>query len=644
VHRRLFFAVVALFLFTVAACGQQATRDPKKEKVITDELAATAPGAVETFERATAAMDNRDSEHAAQLYSQVIAQAPVFTPALRRLGFCLAALGNTDQAVTLLKKAVTIERSPENLISLAQIMAYPNDKTQGSEPDKEIALALAKEANELDHSSDDPRYATLMAQMALDTKREAEFRQATDILVRKYPGQMATHYYSAIRFAMDQNWIASEDEIKKAERLGLPPQTAQAILNSGIHTRALVWRCIHYAAYLLAAWASGLLLLFLAGKIFSKMTLRFIEKLDPASATSAPTAALRRYYRKLINIAGTYYYVSIPFVIFLVLAVSSGIVYGFLALGEVPIKLVAVIAIGAIITVYKMVHSLFVRVNAEEPGRSLKPEEAPGLWNLTREVAEKLGTRPLDDIRVAPGTEMAVYERGTIRERRNDMGRRTLIMGLGLVPGFDQNSFRAVLAHEYGHLSHRDTAGGDVALRVNQDMLKFAHAMARARQAVWWNIGFQFLRLYHFLFRRISHGATRLQEVLADRAAARLYGPQPFEEGLRHVVRRQIEFNHFASKEISAALSAGRSLQNVYALEAPPDKDIDESVDRALNRETSEDDTHPSPVDRFRLVSRITCQGQAASSGPLWDLFANPQAMTTEMNSKIENLVKGRSA
>ena len=101
---------------------------------------------------------------------------------------------------------------------------------------------------------------------------------------------------------------------------------------------------------------------------------------------------------------------------------------------------------------------------------------------------------------------MAVYERGNRRERRSDLGRRVLVMGLGLVPGFGQNAFRAVLAHEYGHLSHRDTAGGEVALRVNQDMIKFAYAMAHAGQAVWWNIAFQFLLFYHFLFRRISHG------------------------------------------------------------------------------------------------------------------------------------------
>lgn len=58
------------------------------------------------------------------------------------------------------------------------------------------------------------------------------------------------------------------------------------------------------------------------------------------------------------------------------------------------------------------------------------------------------------------------------------------------------------------------------------------------------------LRVYHFLFRRISHGATRLQEVLADRVAVRNYGAAAFEEGLGHVVRRQVEFDDIAYHEL----------------------------------------------------------------------------------------------
>lgn len=640
-HQRFFFALAAAILFTAVVHGQQSVRNPKKEQQICDKLAAVAPGAVEAFQRATAAMDERDYSQAAQLYREVIKQAPAFSPATRRLGLSMAGLGQTEDALALLENAVKIERSPENLISLAEVLAYPGEKKQATDEQKEMALAFAKEASERDQSSDDSSYALLTAQIALELKHEAEFRQATEILVRKYPDQMATHYCNAIRLAMDGSWIRAEDEIKKAERLGLPAQTAQAFLASGVHTRAAAWRWVYRGLYLLVAWVCGLFTLFVAGKVFSKLTLRFIERADLDSSASGAEAVLRRYYRRLINVAGMYYYVSIPFVIFLVLAVAGSIVYGFLALGQVPIKLVVILVVGAIVTVYKMLHSLFVRVSSKEPGRSLTPEEAPGLWSLTREVAENLGTRPLDDIRIAPGTEMAVYERGSYRDRRKDLGQRTLVVGLGLLPGFDQTPFRAVLAHEYGHLSHRDTAGGDVAMRVNQDMMKFAYAMARAGQAVWWNIAFQFLRIYHFLFRRISYGATRLQEVLADRAAAGLYGSQSFEEGLRHVVRRQIEFHHFAGKEIQKAVESGRALQNLYALEIQSEKMLEDQIDHAINRATSEDDTHPSPVERFRLVSRVICQSAPTSSGPMWDLFADREAITGEMSSQIEKIAKG---
>jgi tetratricopeptide (TPR) repeat protein len=639
---KLFGAIATLVLLAAVVFGQTVVRNPKKEQPIAEQLALRAPAAVDTFQRATVAMDKRDYQQSAKLYREVLEQAPGFTPAMRRLGFSLAGMGKVDDAVALLESAVKTERSPENLISLAELLAFPGEQKQGTPEQQAKAFDLAKEAAARNEDSGDSSYLELTTQLALNLRQEQDFRSFTDLLVRKFPDHMSTHYYNAIRCAMDQNWIAAEDEIKKAEHMGLPAQAVQAFLDSGVHTRAEAWRWSYYVLYLLTGWACGLLLLFVAGKVFSKLTLRFIESADLNSTISRGERVLRRYYRGLINVAGSYYYISIPFVIFLVLAVTAAIVYGFLTLGRIPIKLVAILVMGAILTIYKMIHSLFVRVGSTEPGRSLNTEEAPGLWILTREVAEKLGTRPLDAIRIVPGTEMAVYERGTYRDRRRGLGKRTLIIGVGLIPGFDQNPFRAVLAHEYGHLAHSDTAGGDVALRVNQDMMKFAIAMAQAGQAVWWNVGFQFLRVYHFLFRRISHGATRLQEILADRAAARLYGPLHFKEGLRHVVRRQIEFKDMAEREIGEALRTGRALQNIYALEMPPGRSFEATVDQAINRPTSEDDTHPSPADRFRLVSRVVCETQPDPSGPMWALFADRDAITREMNLRVENMVKAR--
>ena len=439
-HAKLFLGLAALLLLS-GLLNSQTTRNPAKEQVICDQLAAIAPQAVETFKQATAAMDKRDYANAAPLFREVLKQAPQFTPAMRRLGFSVAGLGQADEGLALMQNAVKIERSPENLSSLAETLAYPAPNKEGSLQQKEAALLLAKEAMMREQNSDDPSYPLLVAQLALDLKHDAEFRQATETLASKYPNLMASHYLNAIRNALDENWVKAEDEIKQAGRMGLPAQTVQRFLDAGVHTRATAWRWGYYVAYLLAAWALGLFVLFLSGKLFSKLTLRFIENADVNATVTPAETRLRRYYRRLIAIAGTYYYISQPIVMFLVIAVTAAIVYGFLVLGHIPVKLVILLVLGAIVTVYKMIHSLFVKVSSEEPGRALTEAEAPGLWKLTREVAEKLETRPLDAIRVVPGTEMAVYERGSYRDRRKGLGTRTLIMGLGLIPGFDQNPF-----------------------------------------------------------------------------------------------------------------------------------------------------------------------------------------------------------
>jgi Zn-dependent protease with chaperone function len=645
---RFVVAFLAFLLLCASSFGQQrgrVSRNAKSEQAIRDQLAAIAPQAVGAFQRATSAMDTEDYQTAVPLYQQVLQQAPLFTPAMRRLGASLSATGKTQEGLDYCQRAVQIERSPENLASLSQLLAYPTPSQHGSQSQMQTAFSLAKEAVDKYSGEDDASYLSLLARLALNTEHVADFRHASDILARKHPELIATHYFNAIRLAMDENWIGSQDEIRAAERLGMPREAAEAMLSSsGIHRRAIIARCWRYAPWVIGAWIVGLLLLYVLGKVLSSLTLRFIESADPNASVSRNEALLRACYRRLINVAGSFYYVSLPFVIVLVLGLSGGIIYAILMAGYIPVKLIAILGIGAIVTIYKMVQALFVRVDPSQPGRELRREEAPDFWNLTREVAGKLGTRPLDQIRVTPGTEMAVYEQGTRKERRNDKGTRTLLMGIGLLPSFNQDSFRAVLTHEYGHLCHRDTAGGDVALRVNQDIRNFAIAMIVSRQAVPWNVAFQFLRVYHFLFRRISYGATRLQEVLADRAAARLYGASAFEEGLRHIVRRQIEFHSIAMNEVKLFREGAAGFRNIYTLPNQPETSVEEAIDKALHRVTSEDDTHPSPVDRFRLVRNVRCDTSQPANKPMWDLFPNPESLTQEMTSQIENKVKTQLA
>lgn len=643
------FPTIVLLITLITACtpllSQQNTRDMSKEATLWSELELLAPGMSEQFKAATAALDVEHYDEAARLYHEVTVAAPAFDPAWRREGLALVYMGKTAEGLALLDSALSKKRSPENLISLAQSLVHPDTgQASVSLVHKQQALNLAHEAL-ASYTGHDISYPVFLAQLALDINAENEFRTAVTVLQAQYPNEMLTHYFSSILAIMAEDWTTAEDEIRKAEQLGLSPEVVQAVLDSGVQSQATVWRWVYYTLYAIAVWIVGLLLLIVVGKIFSRVTLRSIETADPNVVLGAQEQTIRIYYRKLITVAGTYYYLSLPVVIIIVLAVAASVTYACMTAGRFPLGWLLALDIVAVVTVFKMVQTLFIREKTDDPGRTLHPDEAPGLWELTREVAATVGTRPIDEIRITVGTELAVYEKGTRTERNQDRAKRILILGIGVLNGFGQNEFRSVLAHEYGHFSHRDTAGGDIAFRVNNDMIKSAIAMAQSGVAVWWNLGFHFLRLYHFIFRRISHGAIRLQEVLADRVAVYHYGRQAFEDGLCHVIRRSTEFDYLATAEVNAAVAARRSLKNLYTLQVQEtdlegDSTIQDAVQKALNCTTTDDDTHPAPADRFRLAEKVQCKTPLPVHGTVWDLFHEREALTREMNGIIEEQVR----
>ncbi len=187
--------------------------------------------------------------------------------------------------------------------------------------------------------------------------------------------------------------MKAESEIERAEALGLPHEVAAQFLDTGIRTRARVWRYVHWVLYAAAVWALGLALLFVLGKVFSNLTMKTVDSADPEELTGSRHETLRLWYRRLINFAGLYYYISLPVVLCLVVLAVLAVFYAFTVLGRIPIKLMLILGLGALITIYQMVRSFFVKHEAEDPGRSLREEEAPGLSALAR-VGRCVGTRP----------------------------------------------------------------------------------------------------------------------------------------------------------------------------------------------------------------------------------------------------------
>ena len=141
------------------------------------------------------------------------------------------------------------------------------------------------------------------------------------------------------------------------------------------------------------------------------------------------------------------------------------------------------------------------------------------------------------------GTEVAVIERGSVGQRMRDEAKRALILGVGALEGMTRQQLRAVLAHEYGHFSNRDTAGGRLPAVVQTSLFASLVRIARGGGATFYNPAWHFVRGFHALFLRITLGASRLRELMADQFAAVVYGGQAFAGGLTHIVRRSLEFD-----------------------------------------------------------------------------------------------------
>ncbi len=633
----LFWGVLCLaWLLAGATEVLAAGRNMVKEAAIEEELGKLQPGLVESFRQARIAYDADDYATTERLLRPVVEQAPQFDAGWRRLGSAVARLGRRGEGVRLVERALGIRRTPANLASLAFLLGTSaQDDAQIPESDRRRALALLQEARALP-DGEDADILAVSAQIAFGLHEMVAAETAVRRLEALYPNEMVTHYLAAILAASQERWIKAEDEILKARELGLPAEAAQRFLDSGIHRVAFQWRAARDIGVTVAAWVLGLGALFGGGWALSRMTLRQVERSDPRVPISDGERRLRQVYRAVLNLAGVYYYISLPVVFVVVIAIAVGLVLGMLMLGHIPIYFFAVVVIGALATVWSMIRSFFIRVNNTEPGRPLSRDEAPELWRTAEAVAATVQTRPVDEIRITPGTDLCVYERGSWRERVGNRGRRVLVLGVAVLEEFKLDDFRSVLAHEYGHFANRDTAGGDVALRVRNDMIKFYVAMVQAGQNTRLNVAFHFLRLYHLLFRRISHGATRLQEVLADRVAAQAYGPAAFRGGLTHVIRRSVLFHSNANREIDAAIKAGRPLPNLYDPLPTSSGDEEKEIEKALARPTTEDDTHPGPRDRFRLIAAIPEPSEAASGGVVWTLFQDREAVVREQLALVE--------
>jgi len=447
--------------------------------------------------------------------------------------------------------------------------------------------------------------------------------------------------FGALLAANDGDFSRAEALLAHARAAGLPPSAIDALATAIDEARGPWWlRAAKGLGRALVIWIVVLLVLLGAAQALSRATLRALAT-QPIGAHVRPSELrLRKIYRAVLWVACGYYYASLPLVAVVVVVTTVGVIWGVVAAGFIAPKLFIILGILGFGSLASIARSLFLRAREEDPGLVLDLEANPKMRAVLDEVAARIGTRPVDRVFVTPFTEVAVFDRGSLGAQLRGSRDRCLILGAGVLDGMRLSAFKSVLAHEYGHFHNEDTAGGGFALAVRRSlsamtMQLIARRAASALNPAWW-----FVRGFWRAFLSISQGASRLQEVLADRWAAFAYGSDAFVEGLRHVIERSVRFNAHVNTTLDEVLKTRSALPNLYAFvpaSPAPEGDIDKAIAAAFAKKPSPFDSHPCPEDRLARV-----KGLAFGAGPApddgdeaWSLFADRAALEARMTAEV---------
>jgi Peptidase family M48 len=249
----------------------------------------------------------------------------------------------------------------------------------------------------------------------------------------------------------------------------------------------------------------------------------------------------------------------------------------------------------------------FLLVEVDPPhGRKIRPTEAPALWNELGSLRQAVQSREFSDVLVSMDFNAGVRE----LPRLGLFGwpKTILEIGLPLCLAVTPEELRAILAHEYAHISARHARSGNRVYRIHRTWANVFQHMQRpastsfsrgARALTSRFVGWYWPRLHARAFV-----LSRAQEYEADRLAAGIAGAAALTSGLWRMACLSPWLSERFWPDLFQEATHLDEPPDVFArlksaLEVPPSPDdAARWTSRGMSRVTGTDDTHPAFCDR----------------------------------------------
>jgi Zn-dependent protease with chaperone function len=260
------------------------------------------------------------------------------------------------------------------------------------------------------------------------------------------------------------------------------------------------------------------------------------------------------------------------------------------------------IAIVVALFLWIVLKALWVKLSPPE-GTEITARDAPELFAMIEELRRALRSPRFHHVLVTDDFNAAVAQ--APRLGLFGWSRNYLLIGLPLAKALTVEQFKAVLAHEFGHLSkgHGRMSNWIYSQRLRWSRLMSALEAAESRGLFLFR---PFLRWYAPYFNAYSYPLARANEFEADATSARLASKRAAAEALTavNVVDSYLQERFWpqivrrADEMPQPAFAPYSGMGARVASEIDP-ASIEAWLEQALARKTTLDDTHPSLTERL---------------------------------------------
>jgi Zn-dependent protease with chaperone function len=260
------------------------------------------------------------------------------------------------------------------------------------------------------------------------------------------------------------------------------------------------------------------------------------------------------------------------------------------------------IAILLAVFLWLVLKALWVGLALPE-GAEITARDAPELFGMIEELRRALRSPRFHHVLVTDDVNAAVVQ----APRLGLFGwyRNYLLIGLPLATALTVEQFKAVLAHEFGHLSKGHARMSNWIYR---QRLRWSRLMTALEAAESWGVVLfrPFLRWYAPYFSGYSYPLARANEFEADSTSARLASRRAAVEALTatNIVGSYLQERFWPqivrrADELAQPAFAPFSVMSAHVASEIDPASIEAWLARALARKTTLDDTHPSLTERL---------------------------------------------